>query len=39
MLLSYHFNAFSINLNVQHVNGITRFDLVKIHAQLLGTIE
>ena len=35
MLLSNQFNAFSSNLNAQHVNGMTRFDLVR----LLDTLE
>ena len=39
------FKAFSINLNAQHVNGMTHFDLalsgklVKNHVRLLDTLE
>ena len=27
MILNNHFNAFSINFNARHVNGMTHFDL------------
>ena len=43
MFLNCKFKAFSINLNAQHVNGMTHFDLawklVQMHVQLLGTTE
>ena len=42
LLLLNQFKTFSINLNAQHVNGITHFDgkLVKrIYVRLLDTLE
>ena len=33
LMLNNQFNAFSINLNAQHVNGMTHF------VRLLGTLE
>ena len=41
LMLMNQFKTFSINLNAQHVNGITHFDgkLVKMYVRLLDTLE
>ena len=38
LMMNDQFKTFSINLNVQHVNGMTQFDL-QVHVWLLGTLE
>ena len=37
-MLNQQFKAFSINLNAQHVNGMTNSDLA-LHARLLDTLK
>ena len=39
LMVNDQFKTFSINLNVQHVNGMTLFDLAVHNVRLLGTLE
>ena len=38
-MLNDQFKTFSINLNAQHVNGMTPFDLAVQYVRLLDTLE
>ena len=38
LMINDQFKTFSINLNVQHVNGMTPFHLA-VHVRLLDTLE
>ena len=39
LMLFNHFKAFSINLNAQHVNGMTHFGFVEINERLLNALK
>ena len=39
LMVNDQFNTFSINLNAQHVNEMTPFDLAVHNVRLLGTLE
>ena len=39
LMVNDQFKTFSINLNAQHVNGTTPFDLVVHDVRLLDTLE
>ena len=39
LMVNDQFKTFSINLNAQHVNGMTPIDLALHNVRLLGTLE